>query len=51
VASGGAAAGKDDGGRPDGSLLGIPVVRGDVARADGSGHDPGGLAAVLSRLT
>ncbi|HET6875676.1 MAG TPA: gluconeogenesis factor YvcK family protein [Acidimicrobiales bacterium] len=30
---------------------GVEVVRGDLGRPDGSGHDPGGLAAVLSRLT
>lgn len=32
-------------------LDGIPVVRADLARPDGTGHDPEGLAAVLSGLT
>lgn len=32
-------------------LHGVDVVRGGVVRPDGRGHDPEGLAAVLSRLT
>ena len=34
-----------------GVLAGVPVVRADLARPDGTGHDPEGLAAVLSGLT
>ncbi len=32
-------------------MLGVPVVRADLACGDGSGHDPSALAAVLSGLT
>ena len=32
-------------------MEGVQVVRGDLARSDGGGHDPRGLAAVLSGLT
>ncbi len=34
-----------------GSILGIPLVTADLARADGTGHDPDRLAAVLRLLT
>ncbi|HUJ67822.1 MAG TPA: hypothetical protein VLX59_19920, partial [Acidimicrobiales bacterium] len=34
-----------------GSLLGIPVVEGELARPDGTGHDPDRLAALLEMLT
>ncbi len=34
-----------------GSMLGIPLVTADLARADGTGHDPDRLAAVLRLLT
>ena len=40
-------AGRQDG--PD-RILGVDVVRADLARADGAGHDPAGLADLLSRL-
>jgi uncharacterized cofD-like protein len=33
------------------SMLGIPLVTADLARADGNGHDPDRLAAVLGLLT
>jgi uncharacterized cofD-like protein len=33
------------------SILGIPLVTADLARADGTGHDPDRLAAVLRLLT
>jgi uncharacterized cofD-like protein len=38
-----------DGGRPD-EVLGIPTVWADLARADGGGHDPDRLAAVLASI-
>jgi uncharacterized cofD-like protein len=34
-----------------GSMLGVPLVTADLARADGTGHDPDRLAAVLRLLT
>jgi uncharacterized cofD-like protein len=34
-----------------GAILGIPLVTADLARADGTGHDPDRLAAVLRLLT
>jgi uncharacterized cofD-like protein len=34
-----------------GSILGVPLVTADLARADGTGHDPDRLAAVLRLLT
>jgi uncharacterized cofD-like protein len=34
-----------------GSIAGIPLVTADLARADGTGHDPDRLAAVLRLLT
>jgi len=33
------------------SMLGVPLVTADLARADGTGHDPDRLAAVLRLLT
>lgn len=39
------------GGDLGGSILGVPVVRADLACADGSGHEPRALADVLYRLT
>ncbi len=33
------------------TLFGVPVVRGPVARPDGTGHDPDELGAVLRQLT
>jgi uncharacterized cofD-like protein len=34
-----------------GEILGVPLVTADLARADGTGHDPDRLAAVLRLLT
>jgi uncharacterized cofD-like protein len=34
-----------------GAILGVPLVTADLARADGTGHDPDRLAAVLRLLT
>ena len=34
-----------------GTIEGVRVVRGDVGRADGGGHEPSGLAGLLSGLT
>jgi uncharacterized cofD-like protein len=33
------------------TLFGVPVVRGPVARPDGTGHDPDELGAILRQLT
>ena len=45
------AAGPPGEGPAEEEILGVRVVRADLARADGGGHEPEGLAAVLSRLT
>ena len=45
------ASGPDGSAAGAGTLLGVPVVRADLAAADGSGHDPARLAAALRRLT
>ena len=37
--------------QPAGDVLGVPLIRADLARADGGGHDPQRLAAVLAKLT
>jgi uncharacterized cofD-like protein len=36
---------------PTAEILGVPLVTADLARADGTGHDPDRLAAVLRLLT
>ena len=38
-------------GAATGSILGIPLLSADLARSDGTGHDPDRLAAVLRLLT
>jgi uncharacterized cofD-like protein len=43
--------GRETGCPPAERIHGVPVIRSHLACADGSGHEPGTLAAVLSRLT